>query len=89
MDQIVFFVLLGAMMVGMLVLSARTNKKKEQKAREMLEQIQVGDEIITKGGIIGIVVSIKEDTFMIETGAERNKIRIKKWAVYQNETIRS
>ena len=49
--------------------------------------IQVGDEIVTAGGIVGLVVSIKEDTVVIETGNDRSKVRIKRWAIQSNETV--
>ncbi|HKM32272.1 MAG TPA: preprotein translocase subunit YajC [Oscillospiraceae bacterium] len=42
---------------------------------------------MTNGGIIGRVVSVKEDTIVIETGSDRSKVRIKKWAIATNETI--
>lgn len=53
----------------------------------MRNNIQVGDEIITVGGIVGIVVSIKEDTVLLETGGDRTKVRIKRWAIQTNETV--
>lgn len=59
----------------------RPQKKQEKQVQEMRNSIQVGDEITTIGGIIGKVISIKEDTLMIETGHDRTKIRILKSAV--------
>ena len=53
----------------------------------MQSNLQVGDEIVTTGGIVGIVVSIKEDTVVLETANDRSKIRIKRWAIASNETI--
>ena len=50
----------------------------------MRENLDIGDEIVTIGGIVGIVTSIKEDTVVIETGSDRSKIRILKSAVSQN-----
>ena len=47
----------------------------------MRNGLQVGDEITTIGGIIGKIVSIKEETVMIETGHDRTKIRILRSAV--------
>ena len=47
----------------------------------MRNNIQVGDEIVTAGGIVGRVVSVREDTLVVETGGERSKVRIKRWAV--------
>lgn len=65
----------------------RPQKKKEKETVKMRNNIQVGDEITTVGGVVGRVVMIKEDSLIIETGADRNKIRIKKWAVQSNDTI--
>lgn len=61
----------------------KPQKKQEQKDKEMREGLEIGDEIITNGGIVGIVTQIKEntDTVVIETGGDRSKIRIKRWAV--------
>ena len=61
----------------------RPQKKQERETNEMRNNLQVGDEITTIGGIIGKVVSIKEETLMIETGHDRTKIRILKTAVRQ------
>ena len=52
----------------------------------MRENLEVGDEVVTNGGIVGIIFSIKEDTVVIETGGDRSKIRVKKWAIAKNET---
>ena len=75
--------------IGMLVLVIvvfyflliRPQKKQEKEAADMRNGLQVGDEITTIGGIIGKVVSIKEETCMIETGRDGTKIRILKSAV--------
>ena len=59
----------------------RPQKKQEKETKAMRDSLQVGDEITTIGGIIGKVISIKEETVMIETGHDRMKIRILKSAV--------
>ena len=59
----------------------RPQKKQEKAVNDMRNSLQVGDEITTLGGIIGKVISIKEETVMIETGHDRTKIRILKTAV--------
>lgn len=59
----------------------RPQKKQERETAAMRNSLQVGDEITTIGGIIGRIVSIKEETCMIETGHDRTKIRILKNAV--------
>jgi preprotein translocase subunit YajC len=68
-------------------LMIRPQKKREKQVQEMRSKIEVGDEIVTVGGIVGIVVSVKDDTLVIETGSDRSKIRIQKWAVQSNQTV--
>ena len=62
-------------------LSSRSNKKREREQHQMMDSLTVGDEVTTIGGIIGRIVSIKEETCVIETTHERTKIRILKSAV--------
>lgn len=59
----------------------RPQKKQDEQDKQMRNNLDIGDEIITNGGIVGIVTQIKEDTIVIETGGDRSKIRIMKWAV--------
>ena len=59
----------------------RPQKKQEKEANNMRNSLTVGDEITTIGGIIGKVVSIKDETCVIETAHERTKIRILKSAI--------
>ncbi|MBE6611904.1 MAG: preprotein translocase subunit YajC [Ruminococcaceae bacterium] len=59
----------------------RPQKKQEREVNEMRNSLQVGDEITTIGGIIGKVISIKEETVMIETGRDGTKIRILRSAI--------
>ena len=66
----------------------RPQKKKEKETAKMRNNLQVGDEIVTAGGIVGRVVSLREDTLLIETGSNNTKIRIKRWALQSCETIR-
>ena len=69
------------MFVAMYFFMIRPQKKQEREINNMRDNLQVGDEITTIGGIIGKIVSIKEETLMIETGHDRTKIRILKSAV--------
>ena len=77
------------LMIGMLVIMVvafyffgiRPQKKQEKEVNAMRNGLTVGDEITTIGGIIGKIVSIKEETCVIETTHERTKIRILKSAV--------
>lgn len=59
----------------------RPQKKQEKEAQEMKNSLEVGDEITTIGGIIGEIVSIKDETCVIETSKEKTKIRILKSAI--------
>lgn len=59
----------------------RPQKKQEKETREMRSSIAVGDVIVTTGGIVGMVVKVKEDMLLIETSGDRTKIQIQKWAV--------
>ena len=69
------------LIVGMFWFMSRSNKKKEKEAADMRDNLQVGDEITTIGGIIGKIVSIKEETCVIETSRNGTKIRILKSAI--------
>jgi len=64
------------------------NKKKKQEA-EMRKNAQVGDEITTIGGICGRIIAVKDETesVIIETGSDRTRIRVKRWAIGSVETI--
>ena len=59
----------------------RPEKKRKKQITEMRDSLRVGDEIVTIGGIIGKITNIKDDQLTLETGADRNKIRIMRWAV--------
>lgn len=59
----------------------RPQKKQDKEQNDMRNNLKVGDEITTIGGIIGKIVSIKDETVLIETSNERNKIRILRTAV--------
>ena len=61
--------------------TSRSQKKQEREAAEMRNNLSVGDEITTIGGIIGKVVSIKEETMIIETGRDHTRIRLLKTAI--------
>ena len=76
-------VIMSVLLVGMYFLMIRPSTKRKKQEDEMRNNIQIGDEIITIGGIIGRVVAIKDDneSFIIETGVDRSKIKIKKWAI--------
>lgn len=61
-------------------------EEKQKEEQQMRDSIEVGDEITTIGGIVGRVVTVKDDSLIIETGAERNRIKIMRWAISTNNT---
>lgn len=79
----------GGSMIMMLVLMfavfyfliIRPENKKKKKTEEMRNSLTLGDEIVTIGGMTGKLVQITEDTVTFETGEDRVRIQIKKWAI--------
>lgn len=80
-DIVMTLVMVVVMIALFYFLAIRPQKKQEKEASAMRNSIQVGDEITTIGGIIGKVVSIKEETLVLETTRNCTKIRILKSAV--------
>lgn len=77
---IVYGILL-AVLVVFFIFTSRKNKKQERKEAEQRDNLQVGDEVTTIGGIIGMVVSVKAETFVLETTKDKTKIRFLKAAI--------
>ena len=80
-SSILSIVLMIAIIPIFYFLLIRPQKKQEKETKAMRDNLEVGDEITTIGGIIGEVVSIKEETVMIETGKDRTKIRVLRSAI--------
>jgi len=87
MDTFAPILMLVVMFGIMYLLLIRPQKKRDKETAQMRNNLQVGDEVVTIGGIIGRVVVIKEDYLMIETSSDRSKIRVKRWAIQSNETV--
>ncbi|MBQ8786529.1 MAG: preprotein translocase subunit YajC [Oscillospiraceae bacterium] len=77
----------GLLIVVFYFFMIRPQKKKEKEAKQLRDNLQIGDEVTTIGGITGIVVRKTEDTVVIETGGDRSKIRVKLWAISENATV--
>ncbi len=82
-SYIIMMVLLVGVMYFMMI---RPNKKRQKEEQEMRSSLEIGDEIITIGGIVGKVVTIREEDIVIETGADRTKMKLQRWAVNTNVT---
>ncbi len=81
--MIIFIAIMGVFMYFTMF---RPQKKKQKEEQQMRDSLQIGDEITTIGGIVGRVVTIKDDTLIIETGSDRNKMKITRWAMQSNNT---
>ena len=81
MGSIGSILMIVLMFVALYFFMIRPQKKQERETNDMRNNLQVGDEITTIGGIIGKIVSIKEETMIIETGRDHTRIRLLKTAV--------
>ena len=75
------FFTLALMVVLLYFMIYRPQKKQEKKDAEMRKNLEIGDQVTTIGGVIGRVVAIKDDSFVLETGSDRVKIRFTKTAI--------
>ncbi len=76
-----------AVIAVMYFIMIRPQKKKQKAEQKMRDSLQVGDEVVTIGGIHGRVVSLKEDSFVLESAADHTKLKCARWALGQNLTI--
>ena len=83
LSMILMMALIFAVMYFLMI---RPQKKKQKEEQAMRDNLQIGDEITTIGGIVGKIVTVKDDTLIIETGADRNRMKITRWAISQNNT---
>ena len=81
------FFTLALMVVLLYFMIYRPQKKQEKKDAAMRNSLEIGDQVTTIGGVIGRVVAIKDDTFVLETGSDRVKIRFTKTAIGSVEKL--
>ncbi len=80
-------IIMLAVMVGVFYfMLIRPENKRKKEAEQLRASIKTGDKVTTIGGIIGTVVNVKDDKFVLETGADQVRIEFAKWAVSTNET---
>ncbi len=72
---------------GMIFFMNRSQKKKQKKEQEERDSVQVGDEIVTIGGFVVKVISVKEDHYIVESPADHSKMKLMKWALSSNNTV--
>ena len=75
------------MLVLLYFMIYRPQKKQEKKDAAMRAALEIGDQVVTIGGIVGRVVAIKDDTFVLETGSDGVKIRFTKNAISSVEKL--
>lgn len=82
-----YTIVMLVIMVGiMYFLMIRPESKRKKEAEAMRNSLKVGDDIVTIGGITGKVVQVKDDKFVVETGADQVRIEFAKWALSTNES---
>ena len=63
----------------------RPQRKREKADEDMRNNLEVGDVVTTRGGIVGKVTNIKDDQITLQTGADSVKIRVMRWAIATKE----
>lgn len=79
---IIWLVIIVAVFYFMIL---RPQKKKEKADRMLRNSLQPGDKIVTIGGFVGRIISIKDDEITFETGAAKNRMTVKKWAIQSKD----
>lgn len=89
MPMIVILLIYAVFIGALYLIFFRPQNKKKKKEAEMRKNAQVGDEITTIGGISGRIIAVKEevDSVILETGSDKSKLRIKRWAIGSVDTI--
>ena len=79
-------VMIVAMIAVFYFLLIRPENKRKKEAEQLRSALKVGDVVTTIGGVVGKVVSVKEEKFVLETSADQVRIEFQKWALSTNET---
>ena len=79
-------IMLAVMFGLMYFMLIRPENKRKKEAEEMRASVRSGDRVTTIGGVTGVVVDVKEDKFVIETGADRVRVEFAKFALSENHT---
>ena len=79
-------IMIVAMIAVFYFLMIRPENKRKKEAEQMRSAVKKGDKVVTIGGITGVVVDVKDNKFVLETGADQVRIEFEKWALSTNET---
>ena len=80
---VIMLIVMVAIFYFMLI---RPENKRKKEAEQLRSSLKVGDQITTIGGIVGTVVNVKEDKFVIETSADQVRLELQKWALSTNDS---
>lgn len=78
LGQLLVPIIFAAFMYFFLI---RPQKKREKEVNTMRENLEVGDRIVTIGGITGVITVLKEDIVVIESGTTKTRLETTKWAI--------
>lgn len=89
MSMVLMLLVYAVFIVALYFIFFRPQSKRKKKEAEMRKNAQVGDEITTIGGICGRIVAVKEETdsIVIETGSDKARLRVKRWAIGSVDTV--
>ena len=82
-SPIIMMVMMIAIFYFMLI---RPENKRKKEAEQMRSSVKKGDKVVTIGGIVGTVIDVKENKFVMETSLDQVRIEFEKWAISSNET---
>jgi len=82
-STLIMMIMMIAIFYFMLI---RPENKRKKEAEQMRSAVKKGDKVVTIGGITGTVVDVKDNKFVLETGADQVRIEFEKWALSSNET---
>lgn len=87
-SMILMIVIYVAIFAALYFFLIRPNSKKKKEEAQLRNSLEIGDEVTTIGGIMGRIVAIKEDedAIIIETGSDRNKMKMKRWCISSVDT---
>lgn len=83
METIIMLVVMVGVFYFMLI---RPENKRKKEAEQLRSSLKKGDRITTIGGIVGVIVDVKDDKFVIETSADQVRIEFAKWALSTNDS---
>lgn len=88
-SMLIMLLVYGGIIAAMYFIFFRPQSKKKKKEQEMRKNARVGDEVTTIGGICGRIIAVKDETesVIIETGSDRARLRVKRWAIGSVDTI--